>query len=786
TLLPKSSAEVASRVQSAELMLARSPEQARDAIFALYLSAPTTASDTSTAASAELARRVVLGVVQVARLTGEELGLLRSLTWAAELRRDAVLFAALTRRFEQQSSGSRDPLNYFRRRAARTLRRIGSTGSADYVAMATELILRYREEDAEAVIRSEYGVWDAFARYTALNFVLYGNSNRYERAAHRGATWRCRQGYAPGDAPPATREEAYPMLWNERPAALWGIGVSDAASIVIHFATRALRDQQGYLAQVTDANLALALFGAQRPMRQLAFEIARLRSPNLVLARGALASELDEACEWVLSWIRSTPGLLTQQAELLALLITASSGRARFEADRLARDVAVDGVFARELVLASIALLMGLSETAADEERAAHASRFLLDRAMSGLSDVGLDVLRDLLTHPLAAVASFGAELAYQRSDRGVLGQDLLETLLFSKHPAVRSIGARIVATTPPEVMKNEPDLLVSLALSDNAELRTGTRSLVAAVAMLYPDVGTTVASTLIDALLTRQAEGVPAHVVSLLRVELRACLPKRNAERVSTLIGAFSPHARECGGLLLSQLGPDEFELDAIVRLANHEILSIRQGAWALARGAKDRFGLAPVALAHLCDARWEDSRSFAFEFVRSFPAEQLVPDAVIAICDSIEPLVQQFGQSLLHEYWRDAHADRYLLRLSEHPSSNIQLLVTGLLDRYARGNATLLERLMPCLTTVLCQVNRGGVAKLRVLEFLRKEAIASAEVAKLLAPLLERQSLTSAVSHKGPIIATLVSLHERYPEVPVPIVEHPIAVQERSRRGV
>jgi hypothetical protein len=204
------------------------------------------------------------------------------------------------------------------------------------------------------------------------------------------------------------------------------------------------------------------------------------------------------------------------------------------------------------------------------------------------------------------------------------------------------------------------------------------------------------------------------------------------------------------------------------------------------LARAARARFRVAPIALARLCDARWNDSRDFAFGFVRSFAAEDLVPDVAIAICDSAQPLVQQFGQALLLEHFREEHAARYLLRLSEHPSGNIQLLVTGLLERFGRGNLELLQQLVPCLTTILSQVNRGGVAKQRVLDFLRKEAIASAPAAALLSPLLERQSLTRAVSHRAPLIATMVDLHERYPEVPVPIISVSVPVQARGNRGV
>ena len=79
-------------------------------------------------------------------------------------------------------------------------------------------------------------------------------------------------------------------------------------------------------------------------------------------------------------------------------------------------------------------------------------------------------------------------------------------------------------------------------------------------------------------------------------------------------LIGALSPYAREAGGLLVAQLEPDDLDLETVVRLANHEILLVRQGAWALAQAARQRFRVAPIALARLCDARWDDTRAFAF----------------------------------------------------------------------------------------------------------------------------------------------------------------------------
>jgi WGR domain len=780
-------AELEPRLRELEGLLSSRPAQAHAVVFAHYLSAPATSNGEGTEAE-RTARRLALSVARVARLRGQELGLVRTLNWASEVRRDGELFALLARRFEAaQGAGAPPAIDYFRRRAGRALRRLARIRSADYVKMATELLLLYTADDAEEALATEWGTWDAFGRYHALNCVIYGSSPRYERARASAATWRCRASYAVGQPPPGEREEAHPELWDQAPESLWRLAVSTtAASVVIQFATRALREQHAFLARLSDEALAGALAAAQRPMQLLSFDVARQRPPNLVLARAALAARIDAADDWVLAWVAGDAAVLARELELLALLVTAPGARVHAGLPALARGLTLDAEAERELVARCVGLLMQLTEEPSTAARVRCARAFLLAHAERALGGLGFPVLRDLLAHPVAEVAELGAELLWRRSRQGALPEGLVDTLLASPHAPVRSLGARIVAETPLAIMKDDVDLLVHLVLSPNAELREGTRELFAALSTQHPGVATAVASRLVDSLLAAQPPGVPAHVVSVLRRELASCLPVRDVAGVMALVGALSPHAREAGGLLLAQLSADDVELEAVVRLASHEILMVRQGAWALARKARERFRVTPVALARLCDARWPDSRDFAFGFVRSFDAKDLVPDAVIAICDSALPLVQAFGQSLLFEHFREEHAARYLVQLSEHPATGIQLLVSGLLERFGRGNLELLRQLLPCLTTILCQVNRGGVAKQRVLSFLRKEAVASPEAASLLAPLLERQSLTRAVSHRGPLIATLVDVHERYPEVPVPLTSAAIPLHARGGRGV
>src|SRR5262249_36071758 len=138
---------------------------------------------------------------------------------------------------------------------------------------------------------------------------------------------------------------------------------------------------------------------------------------------------------------------------------------------------------------------------------------------------------------------------------------------------------------------------------------------------------------------------------------------------------------------------------------------------------------------------------------------------------CDSVRPEVQALGKQLLQDKFTTADAGRYLVRLSEHPSTNLQLLVSGLLEHHVAGDIERLRALAPYLVTVLSQVNRGRVAKQRVMRLIAREASRTPAAAALLAPILDRQSTTIAITQKHPLIATMVEVKRTYPDVPLPI---------------
>lgn len=757
----------AALARAAEEKLAIAPLEVRSAAVGLYL------------INDAVARPAMLAIARVARLSNTEATIVRGLFRLAEARRDGELYALIARRIDAHVS-ARKPFGlktrqYLRRRVARVLRRLGRVGSPDYVPMASAILLGYDDEDAVAPKHGLFGNdYDRFAPFHAFNEILFKNSPRYQLGHQGKSAWKIRGTYRPGGPPPPTREEAFPGLWDRAPQALWDLIGKSGALPVQEFATRALRLSPafiGFIATLRDEQLATVLGDGHPLAQRFAFDLARTRPLSTELARGALASDIADAHQWVMMWVEQHAAEVAADPDLIAIIVTGKAASVRDAALRVLRGRAIVDAVARSAAMRAVAILLGLSDNPANAERASGAVATLLRVLEAPLREISPDVLRDLVRHPLAALGELAGELIMRHAQRDSLPVELIEAMLASPHATVRTLGGRLLAQTPPEVAKDDLDVLELFALSGNAELRESTRTLLGEVARRYPDVGRALADRLIDALLRAQPVGAPAHVVSLLRAELAQCLPKKPAQTILRLIGALSPHARDAGGLLLHQLGPDDIGLDDVARLASSENVAIRQGAWSLARASSDRYRVAPVALAKLLDSPWEDTRTFAIGFIRDeIGADKLGADAIITICDSIRPEVQDLGKQMLYQQFKTEDGGRYLTKLAEHPSTSMQLLVTTLLDQHV-SDVEKLKLLTPFFATVLSQVNRGHVAKERVMAVLRREASKSAEAAAVLAPLLDRQSATAAITQKHPLIATMVDIRHLYPDVPLPV---------------
>ena len=230
-------------------------------------------------------------------------------------------------------------------------------------------------------------------------------------------------------------------------------------------------------------------------------------------------------------------------------------------------------------------------------------------------------------------------------------------------------------------------------------------------------------------------------------------------------------------------------FTTDEIVELAVADVLAVRQAARTLFDLVIDRYRQATnpgnhldevARVIRLLDTDWEDARSFFFEAFRTrLGASDFTPGILVSVCDSVRPDVQQFGRELVTKYFTEESGQEYMLKLSEHPSAELQLFVTNYLERYCADDPRRLRELSHYFTSVLSRVNKARVAKARVIAFLTSEARKSEEAARVVAGVLTRQSVTVAVGMKASAIEAMLAIRRAYPDIPLPLDIKPAEVR-------
>ncbi|HWS85585.1 MAG TPA: HEAT repeat domain-containing protein [Pyrinomonadaceae bacterium] len=702
--------------------------------------------------------------------------------------------------------------DFLRRRVWRTLRRLGELGDAEgYVRMAAGVLLPFTDADAHDVResgvfqwqtgRTSTARWDAYAPYWAFNHILYANSPRYFHKEGTGA-WRCRPSYKPGDPEPAEREEAFPELWERVPAGLLHLISESDCRPVQHFAVKALRACGQFCAGLDRDTLLMILGRPYEVTAHFGYELAgaryRAAEPDFELVLAVANSASSEARAAAHRWIDEGRELFLGDGDFTLALVTSPRADTREFARRLLRSTALPEEVARLLVVRLIAHLTGLE--AARGAEAGDIAATLLACFAQQLRTLSLVAVLDLLTNPLAEVQELGGNILLSHEVRpSELPGEIIISLINSPHEPLRGIGVRLLGELPDESLLEREELLAALARHPLADLRNAVRPVIQRLSRqtAAADFTRRLAQRLLAALLAPEtAEGVHRGVALLLREDLKgAWADEVEKDLALRLALAPGPEARELGGYVIETNAraksdwAQSFTTDEIVELAGAEVFAVRQAARTLFDLLIDRYRQAANPGGHLdeiaravrlLDTDWEDARAFFFEVFRTrLGAQDFTPGILVSVCDSVRPEVQQLGRELVTKYFSEEAGQEYMLKLSEHPSAELQLFVTNYLERYCAGDPQRLRELSHYFTSVLSRVNKARVAKARVIAFLTSEAQKGEEAARVVAGILTRQSVTVAVGMKASAIEAMLAIRRAHPDIPLPLDVKPAEVR-------
>ncbi len=747
----------------------------------------------------ETVRPALLRVLRTVPFSVQSVKVLRHLFKAAEYRYDGEVFGLIAWRYEKERTlGASRPRaytletrKYLRRRVWRTLRRLGELESPDFVRMAVGVLLAFSDADAAGPRTTGWGrdqqQWDAWWPYWAFNQLLFRESPRYE-PVDNSLAFRCKGAWRPGERAPEVREEAFPKLWERTPAGLLHLLDESQCAPVHDFASRALRACPDFLARLDVDAVAMLLERPYESTARLGFELAlqRLdarREPRallLAVARSSYAPARQQAFRWM----DELRHLLIEDSGFIAGLATARHADTRAYAANLVRGSVLSEQTARTLVGRLVAAVLQL-KTKEDGPIASDVARVVLAAVGPSSRVVGLDVVRDLLAHPVPEVQELGGELLLRRDLRTEPVPDALLLLLVqSEHAPLRALGLRLLALLAESeaTLLAQEELLLRLATSPVPDVRAAVRPLLGRLVAASPSAGARAVESLLAALLRRRLpEGIPAHIASLLAGELAPALAALPVETAWRLLESEDGDAQTVGAALLARHGAVlTVDVPRAVRLAGHDVLAVREWAWRWLEAHVPEVRAELATAVGLLDSRWDDARAFGFRYFRErFTPEDFSLEVLVSVADSVRKDVQAFGREMLTRSFREEDGPALLLRLSEHPAPAVQLFATTYLDRFASGKPELVEQLAPYFIRVLSQVNKGRVARQRVLGFLMREGRGSEASGRVALEVLHRMSATIAIEHRAAALEAMLSIVKAQPSLPIPFVVRPVEVR-------
>ena len=340
---------------------------------------------------------------------------------------------------------------------------------------------------------------------------------------------------------------------------------------------------------------------------------------------------------------------------------------------------------------------------------------------------------------------------------------------------------------SPDEILLDRIELIIAFITHELSEIRMAIRSTIRRLAAEHPTLTTGLVDRLIAILLApEQYEGLHTFISQILQTDLPNWMVATSIETTWTLLKATTTASQELAGKILqanSLRWAQTLDTEKIAELSHHEILAVRESSWQMLEQILDRLRQQAgelLAATMVMASKWEDSRQFGFKlFGETLTPAELTPAIVISICDSNREDVRKFGRDLVGKCFKQQDGLEYLLKFSEHPTTDMQLFASQYLEDYAAGNLERLQELMPYFTRVLAQVNRARVAKQRIFAFLNSEAIKTEAAAKIVIEILTRQSAAIAIGEKARALETLLKIHQLYPQLSVPILIKPLPMK-------
>lgn len=698
--------------------------------------------------------------------------------------------------------------NYFIRRTWRTMRTLAaSKKAAEYIEFAKYYLFQFTDEVRSEARRSrsekrdwhyneETRNWSStltvrenlykeWAEHTAFNQILYKNSSRFE-LSKSGKAWKLKEGITFETPAPDTREEAFAEYWDAHPeAAIWLLKYSRCLP-VHQFAVKVLKNNALALEKITYEDLVLILSKPYPETLALGIELAKKwynpQNPNLNLALSLFHAELPEARALAQSWADMTPAFYLQSLDFYSVAISIHDDNRTWIA-KLLKDNPISAEMSERVVKEALHQWQNMQHTEGVENYLRQVTPTFFELFKTSFQSVYLGEIDNLLKNKSVALQLLAAHILLNHNTPAEnLPDGMIGILVNSQVSEVRSVGVTLFGKLPNNILLNNRETLKGFCLAHFPEIRASIRPIIEKLAAENPSFGREWADMLLPYFRMQEPfEGLHEDLLTLFTTALGAYWGHLDNETGLRLLGSSKMPRQVFGQFLLSNvMNVNDLSMRQILRLADHDLIAVRR--WVIDFYEKNiaRIKYESSEALRILDAKWDEVRLWSFDyFRRTFSDADWTPELLVFVCDSTRNDVQQFGKEMITKFFKEENGVDYLLKLSQHPSQNLQGFATHYLEQFATDKTEYIEKLEHYFITILSQVNRSGIAKMRIFSFLEQEALKNEAVAQLAANIMTRQSATIAVADKAATLRVMTAIKRKYPNVKMAMQTKPIAIR-------
>lgn len=254
-----------------------------------------------------------------------------------------------------------------------------------------------------------------------------------------------------------------------------------------------------------------------------------------------------------------------------------------------------------------------------------------------------------LLKQQLENTQLLGTAILVSQKDKiEDIPEQIIAEMMSADFPSIRYKGMELFAALPIESLLEKRDILVSMAISEDPEMRNRVKPIISKLVEQNPKSGVQLATFFVPILLDKENyEGLHDDILDLLTEYLDEHLDHIPSSQMWDLINARYRQANILGAALLPNLDFEKESVRDIIKLANHEMPDIRQQCYDYFDANIGRIRYEAEDALKILDSKRDESRLFAFDFFTThYKSGDWNPESLISICDSTREDVQGFGK--------------------------------------------------------------------------------------------------------------------------------------------